>query len=250
MFLRKISLTMVLVCASIVASANDRQQVKDGFIYGVGVNYSQEIYKGYDSRFIPIPVIGYRSERLNVFGPFVSYRVLASNNLKIAFELAPRFQGFDESDSDFFLGLSKRKDSLDAGISAEYQYGHWKTKVTSMFDILNNANGFEVETKLAYAYRMGPIFIEPSVAANYESSKLVDYYYGVGELETLSNRPFYKGESGISYSAGISLSTPIFLGGFTRMSINSQWFGPHITESPLVDASRQIGVNILFSKSF
>jgi len=235
---------------SIAVHADGNTQAKTGFVYGIGANYSQEIYKGYSARFIPIPVIGYKGEKLNVFGPFVSYTLLSADNVKVAFELAPRFQGFDESDSDFFIGMSKRKDSLDAGVSIEYQYGQWKTKLTSLFDVLDNSGGVEVASTVAYTLRFGPIFVEPNVSLVYESSDLVNYYYGVSELESMENRPYFKGDSGFNVSTGVSVATPIFLGGFTRLSINNQWFGSHITDSPLVESNYQLSVNFLFSKAF
>jgi len=114
-----------------------------GFIYGFGLSISQEIYKGYDKRIIPLPIIGYRGEDLQVFGPFISYDVADFNNLSFAIKLAPRFAGFDENDSAVFQGMDKRKFSMDAGIAVDYKFNNTRISSSLVADILGNYNGYE-----------------------------------------------------------------------------------------------------------
>ena len=76
-----------------------------GFLYGFGLGVSKEIYQGYDRRVIPLPILGYRSDKLAIYGPFLSYEVLEFNDIEIEALASTRFQGFDDSDSDIFIGM-------------------------------------------------------------------------------------------------------------------------------------------------
>ena len=61
------------------------------------------------ARVIPLPILGYRGDRLSVLGPFVSYDVLNQRDgIKLSAQASPRFQGFDSSDSDVFIGMDER----------------------------------------------------------------------------------------------------------------------------------------------
>jgi outer membrane protein len=64
----------------IAAESNDqnRGELRDrvepkGWLYGFGLGINGEIYKGYDRRVIPLPLIGYRGDKLLVLGPFANY---------------------------------------------------------------------------------------------------------------------------------------------------------------------------------
>ena len=92
----------IIVCLTLLVSLSSIAQKpadRTGFIYGLGLSTSKEIYKGYNRRNIILPIIGYRGEKLNVYGPFVSYNVAKVADLDVLVQVSPRFQGFDEDDS-------------------------------------------------------------------------------------------------------------------------------------------------------
>ena len=212
--------------------------------------YSNEIYKGYSDRTIPLPLIGYQGDNLTVFGPYVSYKIKEFNNVKVVMKLSPRFQGFDGADSYIFKGMKERKDSLDLGIDFYYQKNDWKISVSSMFDALNRSNGYEIKSVINRMFRVGPIFIQPSVSVSFLDSRLVDYYYGVSENEVNQFRNAYIGQRSKNTAIGLSISTPIFFGGYTRMKIEQLWFDSNITNSPLVDGNSSFSFQLFFTKNF
>jgi outer membrane protein len=234
------------------ARVNDTESPKkvSGFLYGAGLTSSQEIYKGHDNRQMVIPLVGYKSEKLTVFGPFISYQVKAINHLKVKLKLSPRFQGFDASDSDFFDGMKERKTSLDAGFSLNYQKNDWKVTLLSMFDTLNRSNGVEVKSTVGHVFRFGPIFVEPSLSISYLDNDHVDYYYGVTESETNQFRTQFQGKEAKNIGLGLSIATPILLGGYTRLSFEYLWFDSAITNSPLVEDETSLSFQIFFTKMF
>lgn len=223
---------------------------KPGFLYGIGLSTNQEIYKGYNRRNLLLPIIGYQGEKLNVYGPFISYEVAKVADIKVLMQLAPRFEGYDASDSYIFEGMDERKFSMDAGIGLKYQKNNWKLSVSSMFDVLNRSSGSELTSTLAHTFRFGPVFVEPKIVFSYLDSNHVDYYYGVEKHEINVNRAEYKGKSGINSGVGLSISTPIFFNGFTQFNIQHTWFASEITDSPLVENHSNLSVRLLYSRKF
>lgn len=226
------------------------QQPPQGFLYGVGIGVNQEIYRGYKRRTIPLPLIGYRGEKLSVYGPFVSYQLLQQGNVSFSAKLAPRFAGFDESDSNVFAGMARRKSSLDAGFGVQWRKQGWLVEAETLHDLLGNSNGQEAKLAVGYGLRFGPVQLEPKVGVSYSDSKLVDYYYGVRIEEATASRLTYRAGSAVNYNAGISLSTPVFFGGMTRLGIEHHWYDSSISNSPLTDRDTGVSAFLSWSRFF
>lgn len=248
-------LFLVIIVFSTTLFADERGDVRaqlepKGFLYGFGLGVSKEIYQGYDRRIIPLPILGYRSEKLAIYGPFISYEVLEFNDIEIEALASPRFQGFDDSDSDIFIGMDKRKFSMDAGLSAKYERDNWKISVSALYDILSRSDGYELKAKLGRAFQSGPVFFEPNISVSYLDKNHVDYYYGVREHEATVDRPYYLGQDAMNAGIGISVATPILLGGFTQFAVDYNWYDTSITQSPIVEDKHNISFRLLFSKFF
>ncbi|MFT6779531.1 MAG: outer membrane protein [Paraglaciecola sp.] len=243
-----------LLSANVLANENRgdaRESIEPrGFLYGFGLSANQEIYKGYDYRFIPLPIVGYRGDNFSVLGPFVSYDAFKFSDINVTLQVAPRFQGFDDSDSFIFENMEERKISVDAGIGLNYEKEDWKVGISSMFDVLGRSKGFEAKANVSRVFRKGPLFFEPSLSLSYLDSNHVDYYYGVKANETNAMTFQYDGQSALNTTIGFSVATPIFLGGFTQLSFDYTWFDSAITDSPLVEDDASLGVRLIFSKFF
>jgi outer membrane protein len=232
------------------SSYAEKPKDTSGFLYGLGISTNKEIYKGYDRRNLLLPIIGYRGEKLNVFGPFVSYEVKKVAGVKVLVQVAPRFQGFDDTDSYIFEGMADRKFSMDAGTGLNYQKNDWKINLSSMFDVLDRSNGMEFTSSIGHAFRFALFLIEPRITLSYLDSNHVDYYYGVGKDEVNENRTAYVGKSALNTGVGLSMSTPIFLGGYTQINIQRTWFDSGITDSPLVEDHSNLIFRLLYTRKF
>ncbi|MFT5758346.1 MAG: outer membrane protein [Alteromonadaceae bacterium] len=242
-----------LVSLSVFAekpAITENKKSTSGFLYGAGISISKEIYKGYNSRTMPLPLIGYKSDKLTIFGPFISYEVYEASNVKLLIKAAPRFQGFDDSDSYIFSGMADRQNSMDFGIGLNYQKAGWKVGVSSLFDVLDRSNGIELISAVSHVFRFGPLFIEPQVSLSYLNNAHVDYYYGVKKEEVNQDRTEFIGKSALNTALGLSMATPIFFGGYTRLNIQHTWFASEITNSPLVDDDSNLSFQLFFTKSF
>lgn len=246
-----IATTLSLMCSAAVffSPAAKAQQPPQGYLYGVGIGVNQEIYRGYKRRTIPLPLIGYRGEKLSVYGPFVSYQLLQHNNLTFNAKLAPRFAGFDDADSDVFIGMAKRKSSLDGGFGLQWRQQNWLVEADTLLDLLGNSKGQETKLSLGYSWRIGPILLEPKTGISYSDSKLVDYYYGVRANEATATRAAYRAGSAFNYHVGFSVSNPLF-GGMTRLGLEHHWYDSSISNSPLTDRNRGLSAFIAWSTFF
>lgn len=240
-------LSAVALCSTTVTA---QQAAPEGFLYGFGIGVNQEIYRGYSSRTIPLPILGYRGEKLSVYGPFISYKLLELGNISFSTKLAPRFAGFDESDSSVFTGMAKRKDSLDGGIGVQLRQQGWLLEADMMFDLLGNSNGWESKLAVSYSYIATVVMIEPKFGISYSGSKLVNYYYGVSPDEATAQRAAYKASDTFNYNAGVSLSTPLFFDGITRLGIEHHWYGSSISDSPLTDRDSGWSATLSWSTFF
>jgi outer membrane protein len=245
----------LLLISHISFAQEDRGEAREriephGYLYGLGIGINQEIYKGYDYRFIPLPIVGYRAEDFRVIGPFISYDALQISDVEITLQAAPRFQGFDASDSYIFENMDERKFSMDAGAGLTYEKKNWKIGFSGMFDILGRSKGYELKSNISKVFNAGPIFFEPRISISYLDEKHIDYYYGVNANEVNSNTYEYVGQSAINSTVSFSVSTPILLGGFTMLSLDYKIFDSSITESPLVEDTGSLSARLLFSKFF
>jgi len=229
--------------------ARERIEPK-GFMYGFGLGINKEIYKGYGNRVTPLPIVGYKGDNFQILGPFVSYDALKFSDIKLTLQAAPRFQGFDDSDSYIFENMEERKFSMDAGVGLTYEKKDWKINFSSMFDLLDRSNGYEAQANISRVFRKGPLFFEPSLSLSYLDNNHVDYYYGVKANETNAFTAQYKGQSALNTTLGFSVATPLFWGGFTRLSFDYTWYDSSITDSPLVDSDGSLSARLLFSKFF
>lgn len=223
---------------------------QSGFFYGAMLGYKTEIYKGVDNDFSAFPVVGYRSNNFNFLGPFISYRLLDHGPLEVNSILRYNFAGYDSSDSAFLNGMEDRDASLDLGIGLSYKKQHWAAKFDAQHDVIGNSNGFKLKASIGKTFYFGPIFVEPNLGLHYWDNQYVDYYYGVSVNEATSGREVYQGRYAINKKLGLNISTPIFFGGFTRLSLEQIWYDASIANSPLTDSDNSVNIRMTFSRFF
>lgn len=248
-FLRILFGSSLLLSCAAFAQQSRSAEPSQGFLYGVGVGVNQEIYRGYKRRMIPLPLVGYRGEKLSVYGPFVSYELAKANDFSLSAKISPRFAGYDEDDSDAFIGM-KRKSSLDAGFGLQYRIDNWTLDTEVLSDVLGNSNGQEAKLKFSYGLRFGPLQVSPEVGISYSSSKLVNYYYGVQPNEAIAQRPAYRAGAAVNYHTGVAFSTPVLFGGMTRLGVQYHWYDNNIANSPLTDRDSGVSAFLAWSRFF
>ena len=241
----------VLAAASEDNQAAARERVEpEGFLYGLGLSVKTEIYKDYGERVTLLPILGYRGEKLSIFGPFVRYAMVQSGDVTFLIQAKPRFEGYDDSDGEIFEGMDERKSSLDVGFGVNYARDDWKLELSTLHDVLDRSNGTELGAGLSKVFRSGSFFIEPSIGLSYLESRYVDYYYGVKNSEVTSFRPRYEGDSAVNKTLGVTVTTPAFFDGLTRLGIKHTWYDSEISDSPLTDEDTSLSLLFTYSRFF
>lgn len=247
-------LGLLLVChfGSIAKGSEPEKPARQttGFLYGGGLMLSQDIYQGADEQPLVLPLLGYRGEKLNVFGPFISYEFAEQGPISLFAQLAPRFTSFNASDSPVFTGMATRKKTVEAGIGYTLTLDQWQLRGSTLSELFGTSNGTEIKTTLSRTFRHGPFWMTPDVSVSYLSNDHVDYYYGVRANEASPTRPGYKGLNTTNQSIGLTFATPIFFEGMTRITVTNTWLGSEIRNSPLVDKSSTLSLRLLFTRFF
>lgn len=234
------------------SSAEDSEQRAQpgGFFYGLALSTQREIYAGVDDDAMLLPIIGYRGEKLQVFGPFVSYEFHTDGDLSLEAKLSPRFDGYEDSDSDAVRGMDEREASLDIGLGATFRRAAWKLELAALHDMLDRSDGYELSAAVGQTYRAGAILVEPAFGLSYLDSNHVDYYYGVENDEVTASRPAFTGDGALNTRLSLGFVAPSFLGGLARVSIEHTWFDSAISDSPIVDEDSAFGLLITYSRFF
>ena len=173
-----------------------------------------------------------------------------SDNFSVSANLSPRFQGFEADDSQIFAGMDKRYSSVDLGVAARWSHELVNIFVDVKKDALARSQGTELTFGLSKRLTIGPVFVEPSLSLSYLDDRFVNYYYGVRTHEVRAERSLYQGRSAINQALGLSISTPIFFNGYTRLSIEYKKFDREIFQSPLVDKDSALSARLIFSRFF
>ncbi len=252
----------VAACISLPANATNPQSgtvneaktekaQPSGWFYGAFANMSSSPYRGMANEIQALPIIGYRSNKLSWMGPRVSYQLFEQEGFEASTLLDYYMVGFDDGDSDFFTGMSERRNSFFAGFSASYTTTNkLSLSLSSMQDLQGRSDGNDTKLGLSYAHNVGPIFITPKVELTRLSRAYTDYYYGVRSAEENSERKAYDGSTSLNKSVGLSVGTPIFLGGFSRIAVSHHWLDSAITDSPLIDDDHYWQATLTFSRFF
>ncbi|NTS75810.1 MipA/OmpV family protein [Catenovulum sp. SM1970] len=250
-YAKPILLASALLSTSVMAQPpKQTQQQPTGWLWGIGLSYQQEIYQDVDDEFRPIPIIGYKGERLQVYGPFVSYDLVQTDDFSFSIKAQPRFNDYESSDSDFLVGMDDRDMSLDVGAGFSWEVADFKLSTGALFDVLDKSGGHELDFSIGYQFQYGPFFFEPSVAVVYQDEKLVDYYYGVQSHEAMDFRPAYQGDSAVNQELNFSFFTPAWFGGITRLELSYTLYDDVISDSPIVEDDSNLGLMLFYSRFF
>lgn len=241
------------LCLTLLALMPVSFSYASGISLGAAINTSHQPYKSYDTINTALPYIDYRSDSFYFSGVQAGYYIFNANDNKVSF-LASLQQNYfdpDKTSNTQLKTLDKRKRSLMAGVSWEYDSNIAIFRNTLTGDTLGNSNGIQFDTSLYRTFIMDSFALTPGVGLQFNSKKFNDYYYGVSEKE--SNR------SGLSkYNSGSSLN-PYFLLGFDyAISQNIKVFShgryvvltDKIKDSPMVGRSGGLSLFSGFTYSF
>lgn len=216
---------------------------------GLGVISAPRPYVGAGNQTLVIPLLGLEYKRLSVQGIRVGYHLIDRRDLKLDLRARYIFDGLDPDDSPFLEGMAQRDGTVEGGLGLDWSFGAWALRASAFTDLLGRSDGQEVGLDLSRTWTFGRYRwgVTPAVGVVWQSSNLVDYYYGVPPDEARPDRPAYAG------SSAFNLRTSLLV--FYRISerfnavalVQAQRLDNEIVDSPIVDARRAyfglLGVN-------
>lgn len=213
---------------------------------GVGARIQQSPYEGMDVQVMPVPIIKWRKDKIFFEGLKGGYVLYEDDVARMDVILTPRLSGYDADESNALAGMENRKHSLDAGLQFTYSLpalSDTDLTVTLLSDTLNEYKGQEGEIRLAKTFGGRFYQLIPVIGLQWQSKDLVDYYYGVRDVEVKGSRPEYKGDqtlnyiAGLGFNMGLSRSKDLFL--VTRLDMTM--FGEEIKKSSIVNKNMMVG---------
>lgn len=239
------------VCLGTIAPATETEQNVDpaetepnrSEIYaGAGVILKGQPYKGVRSKVYPVPMFGYEGSRLYMYGISGGYRLIKGKSWSIGPVFQPRFMGYEAGDSRDLAGMDDRDWTLDLGAAWSWRTDYGQIAVSWVTDILGRHKGHEVDFSYTIMFPLAGFDIIPSAGVEYQSSNLVDYYYGVQPDERRAGRPAYEAHG--AFDPYIRLAVRRVLNERWTLLLGGQidWFDSEIKDSPIVEDSYDLSL--------
>lgn len=207
---------------------------------GVGVISAPRPYVGASNRTIPIPLVELYYKRFFIQGIRFGYHLHSSERWTVDARVDTVFSGLDPDDSPFLDGMTERKGTLFGGLGVDWKIGRFDLELTAMTDLLGRSDGQEAAVDLSRQWTFGRYRwgVRPSLGVVWQSSSLVDYYFGVSPDEERPGRPAFAGRSAVNLHAGVL--TFYRLAPRTSLIALVRWqrLDNEIGNSPIVDRRR------------
>ncbi len=143
--------------------------------------------------------------------------------------------GYRPDDDPELAGMEKRKSSIDGYLNALWQTSAVNIGVTYYHDVGRVSRSDAVTIRISHNFQITPDFrLTPSAGLEWESARLVDYYYGVRSSEALPNRPAYTGHETVNYGAGMMGAYRISRSWCLLAGLYATHLSDGISDSPIV----------------
>lgn len=236
------------------AQAPSTQDSKTELALGIGLASFQDTQKGLDAKQIALPLVSYRSERLNFQVTTLSYKLIELGDVEINALVSGRIQGYEAIDSPYLRGMKTRSDTLDGGISLAWN----GFSLSYKHDLFSKHKGDEVALSYSKGFDFGKLQLMTGAGVTWQSEKLNHYYFGVNTSEaqnlvlqgSLFNRTHYQVDAAlvpkVNALAIYSLSKSWALIGGAEV----EFLPEEITDSPIIGEKNAWGAFIGLARNF
>lgn len=253
------ALAAVLICAFPVSAAEppEARQSSSSWGLGIGAVSKQKAYAGYDRENKAIPIVRFENKYVRVFGPGLEVklpglRIDEANKLKFA--IVGRYDlsgGYEADDSSMLAGMSERKGGFWAGAKMAWENDLANVTAEWTGDASSYSKGQIFSLGLDRTWRFGKhVMLTPRLAATWQDSKYVDYYYGVRDDEVRTGRAAYRGDSGMSAKLGLRGVYQFDRHHSVLLDVGVTSLASEIKNSPLVDRPTENSVFLSYVYRF
>jgi MipA family protein len=208
---------------------------------GLGLVLNDEGYKGLGIKTTFVPALQIQTTRFSVRGTSAEYLLTNPENQDFSVNLRADLllQGYKASDAAIFTGMARRKPSLLLGVGTKFATPIGQVWLEAGTDVSGNSKGLRTEVGLGWRIdsdtAIGKWSLRPYVSAQNNSSKLINYYYGVTAAEAAAGRPAYNAGAATNFNIGLSASTDLSPNISLVLGARYRGYGASIRQSPLID---------------
>jgi outer membrane protein len=185
-----------------------------------------------------IPIMVWDYKNFYVKGVEAGYHFYKNETLTLSVMAAPRFMGYSSEDSPDLNGMEDRRMSVDAGLKAELKLPlgeDFMLGAKVLTDAASRHDGQDAELSISKLFRSKYFRLTPSAGARFQSSRMVNYYYGVESNEVRAGRPEYEPGQAVNYFGKVLFSFGISQNWIVVTMVSVEFLGSEIKKSPIVD---------------
>lgn len=204
---------------------------------GLAVLSDTKAYRDFDNKTEVWPLITFENRWVRVFGPGVEVKLGRSGPFVFGLTARMGGDGYEAKDSPFLAGMAERKGGAWVGGKVAYRAdfarftGEWATDASS------NSNGQTLKLGMERRFAYGDLGVTPRLAATWQDSKFVNYYYGVRASEARAGRAAYNPGSAVNAEIGVRLDYRLAPQQLLFADMGVSALDTSIKNSPLVDRS-------------
>ena len=155
-----------------------------------------------------------------------------SMRLGIGIKVRP---GWRPGDDALLSGMSDRRTSIDGAVNALWKTPFVTVSASYYHDILGVYDGDSAMLRVSRSIQAGPrAVLIPALSVEWQSNRLVNYYYGVSDAEATTSRPAYQGHDTVNVRAGLFASYGITRSWSLLGGCNVTRLGDGVSDSPIV----------------
>lgn len=226
---------LLLSAALLVAGSGYTQAAEFSANAGLGVAHIKNHVKGEDDRneLFPFGELQYGMFILNQDGLGVTSTLTPSSTL--SFFLTLRESSFDAKDNKELAGLTQRDDTGELLINW-VQMTPWVDLNASISgDLMDKHGGYELDLGISRQIPMLGGVVIPEAGIQYQSEKLVDYYYGVSKAEASQSIKAYDGKASLTSNISLTHVHSLSSGWYTATVVEFYGLGEGISDSSIVE---------------
>ena len=217
---------------------------------GAAWRVGHDNYVGEDSRTDLIPLYLYEGKYIFAHGTSLGVHVFRNDLFTFDVLARARFNRLDPDNNELLQGLSKRRQSVDAGISFGLRGRLGELQLTGVTDVLDNSNGSEIDLSYRFPISRRNWGFTPFASIVLQDSDLTQYYFGVPPDEATPERPAYQPGNALNIVWGLNTSYHFSDKFFVFANIAFEGLDSEIANSPIVRSNNNaygaVGATYLF----
>jgi len=244
--IRRAGVTLISCCASIGATADDRSSGfrsldLNSYSLGANVYVSSSPYEGVENFVVVFPAptrFGNPTgtgETFFVRDGGVGLRTPIGGGWDLGGLVSIQTLGYGSGQSPALAGMRRRDWTVQGGVTVGRQFSAIRADIAAETDLFDEHGGQEYKLKLARSFDFANHYLMPQFDATYQSSGLVNHYFGVRADEALPNRPEYVPGAAITYGASLEWGWRWHPRWFLRAEAGIDRLPREIRSSPIVD---------------